>query len=160
MIPADLATGRLLVYGVGNVGRGDDGAGILLAERLEGAGLAGRVTIESNYQLVPEDATLLVDHDAVLFIDADAAAGARAPYDVRRVAPASEVAFSTHTLTMGALLALCLRLYGRVPDAWVLAVPAHDFEVNAPLSSETAAHVDRAFADLRTVLAGHGDAGA
>jgi hypothetical protein len=50
---------------------------------------------------------------------------------------------------MGSLLALCHRLYGRAPVAYVLALPAFGFEVNAELSLDAARGLERALADIR-----------
>ncbi|MCI5220757.1 MAG: hydrogenase maturation protease, partial [Candidatus Electrothrix sp. LOE2] len=59
----------VLVYGFGNPGREDDGAGVALAEHIRAAALPG-VTTDSNYQLNVEDALLLSEHDIVIFADA------------------------------------------------------------------------------------------
>jgi hydrogenase maturation protease len=126
---------RLLIYGIGNPGRQDDGLGVRFIEHLEAMGPAPHVTLEANYQLTPEDALQLVEHDVVLFVDATVAPDAPAPYTIAPVLPASEISFSTHALSMGSLLALCQRLYGRAPRAFALALPGYGFEVNAELSA-------------------------
>lgn len=145
---------RLLVYGIGNPGRQDDGLGIRLVERLQEAGMPDDVTLESNYQLAPEDALALAGHDAVLFVDATVAPGAPAPFAVRPVAAGSEIAFSTHALSMESLLALCARLYGAAPRAHVMALPGYEFEVNAELSPRAAGNLDRAVDALLPMLTG------
>ena len=143
---------RLLVYGLGNVGRQDDGVGVRLVERLEAAGVRDGVTLDTGYQLAPEDALTLAGHDAVLFVDATMTPGAPEPYSLQPVAPASEISFSTHALSMGSLLALCERLYGTAPRAYALAIPAYEFEVNAALSPRASARLGRAAADLIATL--------
>lgn len=150
MIPRLPPGRRTLVYGIGNRGRQDDGLAVVLIGRLEAEGVPEGVTLEANYQLTPEDALTLADHDVVLFVDATAAPDATRPYGVEPVAPAREVSFSTHALTMGALLALCQRLYGRAPQAYALALPATAFEVNAELSAPAREALERALVDLRT----------
>ena len=132
---------RLLIYGIGNVGRQDDGVGPQVVERLEAGGVATSVTLEANYQLTPEDALALSAHDVVIFIDATVAADAPAPYAVAPVLPASEISFSSHAMSMGSLLALCVRLYGKAPRAYALAIPGYQFEVNAELSPRAAENV-------------------
>jgi hydrogenase maturation protease len=152
MTLADIAATRLLVYGIGNVGRQDDGVGVRLVERLEEAGVREGVTLDTGYQLAPEDAMTLADHDVVLFVDATMTPGAPEPYSLQPVPPASEISFSTHALSMGSLLALCQRLYGTAPRAFALAIPGYAFEVNAELSPRAASNLDRAVADLRAVV--------
>jgi hydrogenase maturation protease len=145
---AEVVATPLLIYGIGNMGRQDDGLGPLLVERLAEAKLPAGVTLESGYQLSPEDALALSHHDTVLFVDATRRPGARGPYTVEAVAPASEVSFSTHAMGMGALLALCARLYGRAPRGYALAIPASRFEINAPISAEAEANLKEAVSDL------------
>lgn len=142
----------VLIYGIGNVGRQDDGLGPLVVERLEVAGVPAGVTLESGYQLAPEDALVLSSHETVLFVDADATRGASEPYAIRPVATAAEISFSTHALSMGSLLALCVRMYGRAPRAYALAIPGYAFEVNAGLTLDAAAHLERAVRDLHVAL--------
>lgn len=144
----------LLVYGIGNVGRQDDGLGPLFVERLEASGIPPGVTLDSGYQLAPEDALTLSSHQTVLFVDATTGRGAPAPYALREVMPGSEISFSTHAMTIGSLLALCARLYGRAPRAYALAIPGHAFEINAGLSPEAGANLQQALRDFRAALSG------
>ena len=152
MTLADALSRPLLIYGIGNVGRQDDGIGPLLVERLETAVMPAGVTLESGYQLAPEDALTLSAHDTVLFVDASTATDAPVPYALEPVGPATEISFSTHAMSIGSLLALSARLYGRAPRAYTLAVPAYDFEVNAPLSRRAEENLQRAVHDLRAAL--------
>lgn len=149
---ADLSGRPLLIYGIGNPGRQDDGLGPALIERLNECEISSRVTLESGYQLAPEDALLLSTHACVLFVDAIDAAVGTAPYSVTAVAPESEVSFTSHALSPGALLTLCRRLYGVQPPTYALALPAYAFDVNAPFSREAAAHLECALRDLQTAL--------
>lgn len=143
----------LLIYGIGNLGRGDDGLGPLLVERLEREGVPAGIALDSGYQLAPEDALLLSGHDTVLFVDATRAPDAPVPYSVEPVEPEPALPFSTHALDMGSVLALCRRLYGRAPRAFALAIPGYGFEPNASLSPGAEANLRRALEDLRAALA-------
>src|SRR5271157_2392117 len=70
---ADSAPPRILVYGYGNPGRQDDGAGVLLVEELAAWARSGErpwLTFDSNYQLNAEDALAAADQDVVIFADA------------------------------------------------------------------------------------------
>ena len=145
---------RLLIYGIGNPGRQDDGLGVRFVEHLESMGPAPHVTLEANYQLAPEDALQLTEHDVVLFVDATVAPDAPAPYAVSPVSPASEISFSSHALSMGSLLALCQRLYGRAPRAFALALPGYAFEVNAELSIRARENLQHAIEEVWPACAG------
>ena len=151
MTLADVAARRLLIYGIGNVGRQDDGLGIRVVERLQEAGVRAGVTLEANYQLTPEDALTLSRHAAVIFVDATIEPDAPEPYALCPVSPASSAEFSTHALSPGSVLALCERLYGTSPAACVMAIPGYTFEVNADISWRAESHLERATADLRQI---------
>ena len=137
---------KILVIGIGNPGRGDDGLGPAIvagltgtkAEALpEGAVLAvpGR-SVEAvwKYQLNIEDAHLIRDYEAVVFADASREDGE--PVSFRPLRPAPAVAFTTHALAPAAVLALCEELYGAVPEARLLAVRGHSWEPADGLSAE------------------------
>jgi hydrogenase maturation protease len=145
---------RLLIFGIGNPGRQDDGLGVRFVERLEQLALPSHVTLEANYQLCPEDALVLAANDVVLFVDTTVAPDAPDPYGLSPLAPATEISFSTHALSMGSLLALCTRLYDRSPVAFALALPGYSFEVNADLSERAEENLNRALADVRELLTG------
>lgn len=126
---------KLLIYGIGNVGRQDDGLAIRLIQRLEEAALPFAVTLEAAYQLNIEDALLISEFDVVLFIDATAEEQAQAPYSLRPLEPAAEVAFSTHRTSAAGVLAVCAQLYGRRPRAFLLAVPGYEWGISEELSA-------------------------
>ena len=145
---------RLLIYGIGNPGRQDDALGVRVVERLESERLPDTVALEANYQLTPEDALTLSAHDVVIFVDATVDPDAREPYALQSVEPQAVNAFSSHTLGMGTVLELCVRLYGRAPRAYALALPAYEFEVNADLSPRAAVNLARACDDFVALLEG------
>jgi hydrogenase maturation protease len=123
----------VLVYGFGNPGREDDGAGVALAEQIQAAALPG-VTTDTNYQLNVEDALLLAEHDLVIFADAT-----HNPVDgfrLSRLEPDPGLSFTTHAMSPGAVLALCSRLYGKTPAAYLLEIAGTSFELREGMSDE------------------------
>jgi hydrogenase maturation protease len=141
-VPTD---SKILVYGIGNPGRRDDGLGPRLIELLEAARLEG-VDLDSNYQLNIEDALACSKHDTVIF--ADAADAADAPFVFMKLDPAREIAFTTHELSPAAVLALCEELYGRRPEAWILAVRGYDWDIGEGLSPHAEINLSAALAFL------------
>jgi hydrogenase maturation protease len=115
---------RLLVYGYGNPGRGDDGLGPALAAALEGLNHPS-VTVESNYQLSVEDAAQLAEHDAVIFVDADVSGPE--PFRFERVKPVKAFSFTSHSVAPGALLALTDELFGKSVDGYLLGIRGYEF---------------------------------
>lgn len=152
MTLATIVRTPLLIYGIGNVGRQDDGLGPQLVERLLESGVPDGVTLDSGYQLSPEDAALLTGHSVVIFVDATIGKDAAAPYSLCPVYPASEVSFTTHAMSPGALLTLCRRLWGMAPEAYALALPAYAFEINAALSPGAEANLAGALRDVKAAL--------
>ena len=59
-----------LIYGIGNVGRQDDGLGWAFVDWLQSQGLCSNADMQRNYQLLLEDAELISNKERVLFIDA------------------------------------------------------------------------------------------
>lgn len=146
---------RLLIYGIGNVGRQDDGLAIRLIERLAATALPAGVTLEAGYQLSIEDALLVAEFDTVLFMDATVEKDAPTPFSLRPLAPAAEVAFSTHSTSPAGVLALCAELYGRRPRAFLLALPGYEWELREELSARGQLNLEQTCRDL---LAGASDA--
>lgn len=146
---------RLLIYGIGNVGRQDDGLAIRLLERLAAAALPSCVTLEAGYQLSIEDALLISEFDAVLFMDATVEQDVPAPFSLRPLAPAAEVTFSTHSTSPAGVLALCVELYDRRPRAFLLVMPGYEWELREELSARAQSNLD---ATCRTLLEGASNA--
>jgi hydrogenase maturation protease len=138
-------SGRALVLGIGNPGRGDDGLGPALVELLGAARLEG-VTFDSNYQLNVEDALACSEHETVIF--ADASGTAEAPFSFTEIEPAREIAFTTHELSPAAVLALCEELYARCPKAWTLAVRGYAWDIGEGLSPRAEINLSAALAFL------------
>jgi hydrogenase maturation protease len=149
---------RTLVLGWGNPGRRDDGLGPALAAALSGAEATG-VTVESDYQLQPEDAAELARHEEVLFVDA-ARAGAE-PFEVRRLgAAAAGGSFTSHSVSPGQLLAIARDLFGARPRAWLLGIRGYEFdEFGEGLSPRASANLAVAADCVRRALARAGGLG-
>jgi hydrogenase maturation protease len=147
--PAGNRRRRVLVVGIGNPGRGDDGLGPAAAERLAALRLAG-VTCDANYQLNIEDALACSRHDLVVFVDA--ARGLRVPFTWNKVRPEAAVPALTHALGPGAVLAVCSALYGRTPEARLLAVRGHRWSVGEGLSPRAEENLGRAVRFLEGFL--------
>lgn len=129
----------LLVIGYGNDLRSDDGAGRVVADRIEEMGLEG-VRVLSRSQLTPEMALDLATARRVVFVDASV------DVDVlteRVVLPGSTGSVMTHHGDPGTLLAMS-RDEGHVPEATLLEIPATNFQMGFDLSPPTVAGVEEA----------------
>lgn len=154
----------ILVIGIGNPLRGDDGAGPDAAQRLHALwraqGIAHRLLIVQ--QLTPEIAEDLVDPtvDAVLFVDAavdshvdcggEQSAAKPVEIALQRLLPqesdsrtgASAPTMTTgpgmtHHVTPAAVVRYAALLYGAQPACWVLSIPGQVFGFGARFSAVT-----------------------
>ncbi len=116
---------RVLVLGYGNPGRLDDGLGPAFADAVAALGLAG-VTVDSDYQLQPENALAVAEHDVVIF--ADAAVTGPEPFSFAGVAPRAETSFSTHSTSPAALLALARETFEAETRGYLLAIRGYEFD--------------------------------
>ena len=128
-----VAPRRVLVLGIGNPGRGDDGLGGAAAGRLESRRLPG-VTCDANYQLNVEDALTCSRYDAVVFVDA--ARGLGVPFTWSDVPAEVSLPAMTHALGPAAVLAVCEALYGRRPEAHLLAIRGRRWGIGEGLSPQ------------------------
>lgn len=130
-----------MVFGYGNPGRQDDGIGPLIAERVEAERLPG-VSVESACQLNIEDAATAAEHDVVLFVDASQSGPE--PFELKRLVPAEEIAFTTHCLPPEAVLAICEDHFSATPQGWVLGVRGYEFEFEEGLSAQAEHNCEQA----------------
>lgn len=146
----------MLVVGIGNPDRGDDGIGPLVARRLRGHLPQGVAIIERS-----GDTLALIDdwtgHDAVILIDA--AAPGTAPGRIHRIdllndeLPAELSLSSTHAFGVAEAVGLA-RALGLLPAHLIAyAIEGTSFDPGAPLSRPAAAAADevvvRVAAELR-----------
>jgi hydrogenase maturation protease len=134
-------TAPLLVFGWGNLSRGDDALGPLCVERLRAAGLSDdAVEFLDDYQLLVEHALDLVDRQRVLFIDASLSC--RAPFEATDLQPARDASFTTHAMSPQALLQVFCTLQGLPPPACtLLAIRGERFELGEPPGAAALAHL-------------------
>lgn len=132
----------VLLVGIGNSGRGDDGLGWEFVERINALGLDS-LDYEYRYQLQIEDALLISEYDIVIFIDAsnEKLSGG---FQMSRCISGSHSFISTHAQAPGAILYLSNKLYGKFPKAYVLAISGKEWELETKLSKEAQKNLDSA----------------
>lgn len=135
-----------LVIGYGNTLRGDDGVGPRIAEAVAALRLPGVQTC-SCQQLSPEHAALLARAERVIFVDA----AVDAPREVqwRPLTPGPTPQLMAHAADPRTLLALAREVFGHVPAAWWLTIPARHMEFSETLSPEAQTHCVEATAAIQ-----------
>jgi len=146
MKPGAITETTMLVIGYGNTLRSDDGAGHHVAERVEALRLPG-VRTHTCPQLTIDLAAELAEAVTVVFVDATAGK----KRDVVRIwlAPDDSCPVSSHATDPRALLALARELYGHAPGAWLLKVPAENFEHGESLSELSQRGIEDAVGEIR-----------
>lgn len=151
---------KILIFGIGNPGRGDDGLGPALIDRLNNSQThtefgnsvcVWELQCEFRYQLNIEDAYAIKDLDIVVF--ADAATSGEEAAVLEEAFPSDAIAFTTHRMSPAAVLALCHELFGRIPKAYILSIRGHHWDIGEGLSPQGAENLEQALDLLREFLA-------
>ncbi len=142
---------KVLLIGYGNPGRLDDGLGPALAEAIEKKRLDG-VTVDSDYQLVVEDAAQAAGYDVVVF--ADAAVKGREPFSFARIEPqGTELSFSSHSCEPGAVLAMARDMFNGDPRGYALGIRGYEFnEFGERLSPRARENLEAASSFIEGVI--------
>lgn len=138
---------KLLIFGYGNPGRGDDALGTLLIERLAQLELEG-VTCLVDMQLLIEHASDLTGFDQILFVDADISCGE--PFEFSAVHAEKDSSYTSHTLTPAALLFVYLQIYQHAaPPAFLLRIRGYHFELGDTLSARAGVNLEAAIKQIQ-----------
>ncbi len=135
----------MLVIGVGNDLRRDDGVGRVVASTIEEMALPG-VRVMTRSQLVPELVEEIAGSDRVVVVDASIDSVSL----TARLAEAGTDPAMTHHGSPEALVSLARTIGLAMPDVYVVGVPAADLGLGEGLTPPTAALVSEA---VETVLA-------
>lgn len=139
-----------LVIAYGNLSRGDDAAGPLLAERLSAwleAVQRKDVEVLCDFQLNIEHILDIQGRERVLIVDASCRADEGVA--LRHIEPQVDHTHTTHAVSPCDLLASYERLIGAPPPPTeLLTVPANSFELGDPVSPATQAAIEVAWSEL------------
>lgn len=138
-----------LIYGIGNVGRQDDGLGWAFVDWLEAQGRCPNADLQRNYQLLLEDAELISTKRRVLFIDATKDEAVTS-FTLERAAPKMDFSFTSHAISIPAIMATCQQCFGWLPEVHVLAIRGFEFELDIGLTQAAQHNLDDATAYLST----------
>ena len=141
----DFDNDSCLIYGIGNVGRQDDGLGWAFLDWLQAEGLCSNADMQRNYQLLLEDAELISNMERVLFIDATKEASV-ASFTLGRAAPRMDFSFTSHAISIPAILATCQQCFDHLPIVHVLAIRGYEFGLELGLTHAAKQNLNEATA--------------
>ena len=141
----------ILIFGYGNVSRGDDALGPLLLESIQSRldpDIVEIIEIQTDFQLQIEHALDLVGRTLVLFVDASV--GCTGAFDFTELSPACDKSYTTHAMSPAAVLQV-YRDINRCPPppSFLLSIKGEQFELGADISPQAESHLQQAkcFAD-------------
>ncbi len=132
---------KIIILGIGNNGRQDDGLGWMFLDFLEKQN--SDIDIEYRYQLQIEDADLISNYDTVIFVDATKEETEEGFY-LEPCHPSEKYSFSTHALEPETVLYLSDKLYNHNPDASIFAIQGYEWELQIGLSKKAIINLDKA----------------
>ena len=133
----------VLLFGYGNLSRGDDALGPLLLEYVEGAVCLDTIEILTDFQLQIEHALDLEDRALVLFIDASVSC--IDAFDVTELTPARDKSYTTHAMSPSAVLDVYQGIKKQTPPpCFLLSIKGEKFELGEGLSTNAKDHLELA----------------
>lgn len=125
---------ELLLIGIGNISRGDDGMGWMFADDMDN-NLGNAITVEKAFQLVVEDALKITAYDTVIFVDASENCF-DGGFDFRKIQIPDEIKteFTSHTQSPENIIFLASELFQHTVDAYVLEIGGQTWELGETLS--------------------------
>lgn len=146
-VAASKGNRRVLVVGIGNPLRGDDGAGPTVVERLP----IGDYDAIAVHQLLPEHAATIHLYERVVFIDAcvDLPAG---QWRIGPVDSREPTVVESHGNHPAWILSLCHTAFHSVPISWCLRIGGRQFELGATLSPCVRDAIDNCMPQLLALL--------
>jgi hydrogenase maturation protease len=138
---------KIILVGVGNTLRGDDGIGAYICARFDQLnieGLTTMVTQQLNTELVDD----FLEYDSIILADAAISGGPVAwhPLKTETALPVS----SSHHVNAGLLNALAKQLYHKKLPIMCCAVKGENFEMGEQLSATAKKNADDAVAIICT----------
>ena len=128
-------TKPILVFGYGNLSRGDDALGPLLLERIEDSCNPDAVEILTDFQLQVEHALDLENRKLVLFVDASVSC--KAAFDFCELQPLKDKSYSTHAMSPASVLQVYQTIKKQTPPpAFLLSIQGLSFELGEELSPQ------------------------
>lgn len=132
-----------LIYGIGNIGRQDDGLGWAFIDWLEKESLCPEAETIRHYQLQLEDADLISGKKRVLFVDATKIPDVQS-YQLQSVEAKMDFSFTSHALSVPALMATCEQCFSLLPEVHLLTIKGYAWELQEGLTPLAECNLQRA----------------
>lgn len=125
---------KILIIGVGNYGRQDDGLGWLILDYLKKENIAN-IDLQYRYQLQIEDAELICQYESVIIVDATKEIFEEGFY-FNKCLPSNKHSFTTHELSPETVLYLAKKLFDTEPNVFVFGISGFEWNLEIGLSDK------------------------
>lgn len=132
---------EIVIFGIGNIGRQDDGLGWLFLDFLKKQN--STIDLEYRYQLQIEDAELISNYRNVIFVDATKEETKEGFY-LKPCHPSEKYSFSSHALEPETILFLCNKLYNHNSEASIFAIQGFHWKLKIGLSEKGTLNLEKA----------------
>ncbi|MBL4883125.1 MAG: hydrogenase maturation protease [Planctomycetaceae bacterium] len=133
----------ILIFGYGNLSRGDDALAPLLLENIEAKIDDKQVEILTDFQLQIEHALDLEERQLVLFIDASVAC--EHAFDLCELQPNKDNSYTTHAMSPASVLQVYQSIKKAVPPpCFLLSIQGLSFELGESLTSQAQQNLQQA----------------
>ena len=138
------AVAPVLVFGWGNLSRGDDALGPLCIARLrEIFATSDSIEFLEDYQLQVDHALDLAGRQRVLFVDASLTCPA--PFEANTLEASQDASYTTHAMSPQALMHVYKQLQGEpVPACTLLAIRGERYELGEAPTAQALDHLQSA----------------
>ncbi len=136
-------TADSLIYGIGNVGRQDDGLAWAVLDWLEDNGHCPASEYRRHYQLHLEDADLISRKRRVLFVDATKDESVE-HYSLTRVEPRLDFSFTSHAVSVPSVMATCQTCFSHTPEVFLLAIRGYEWQLQEGLTARARENLEAA----------------
>jgi len=145
---ADYNNASSLIYGIGNIGRQDDGLGWAFIDWLEEESICPKAELMRHYQLHLEDADLISYKKQVLFVDATKAIDVES-FQLEKMEAKMDFSFSSHAISIPSIMATCRQCFEKVPDVQLLTIKGYEWELQLGLTEMAKRNLDASTAFFR-----------
>ena len=133
---------KILIIGIGNNTRQDDGLGWCFIENLEKNDF-NEDHLLCKYQMMVEDAEMIAEFDTVIFVDASKAEVENG-MEIYEIQPSEQVNFSTHEVPPNQILNLCKTYYNKTPRAYMIAIQGYEWDFKIELTNQAQKNLNKA----------------
>jgi hydrogenase maturation protease len=141
---------KVLLLGIGNCGRADDGLGWAFLDKLKKK-LPKNYDIEYRYQLQIEDAELASHYDKVYFIDAHKEK-LKKGFIIEKCFPIETHYFTTHELSPETVLFLTNHIYKKKPKAYLIGMYGEEYSLKIGLTTTAQQNLTSAINSFNTMI--------